>query len=356
VILVALLYAAFIGVGGAVLAPTFLSAMGASPNILSSGSTYAATMLGGSVTIFLLFVFNAIFRSAGDAVISMRSLWLANGLNIVLAPILIFGWGPIERMGVLGAAVATTLSRAVGVLYQLSVFSRGARRPRLPLAWPHLVPRWPVMNVLVRLTFTATIGVLIETVSWLGLVRILSTFGSVAVAGYTIAMRVTTFVLLPSLGLASSAATLVGQNLGACEPERARRSVNTIALYNTAFLAVVGFTLAVFPRPVIGLFTTDHGVLVYASDCLRIVALGFVMFAYGMVTIQAFNGAGDPVTPMAINLTAFWVLRIPLAYALAKSTDLGPHGVFVAITASYAAQALVGGIAFRWGKWQSRKV
>ena len=356
VILVALVYAVSIGIGGALLAPTLLSAMGASESILAHGATYASTMLGGSLTIFLLFVFNAIFRSAGDSVIAMRSLWLANGLNIVVAPILIFGVGPIDGMGVLGAAVATTVSRGVGVLYQVSILARGPRRPRLPFERRHLAPHLHVMLRLIRLAWTATLQVLIETVSWLGLVRILAMFGSVAVAGYTIAMRVTTFVLLPALGLATSAATLVGQNLGAKEPERARQSVHTIALYNTGLLLLVGATLALVPRAVLGLFTTDEGVLAYGADCLRIVAVGFVMFAHGMVTIQAFNGAGDPVTPMAINLGAFWLLRVPLAYVLAKLVGLGPHGVFIAITASYSAQAIAGGIAFRLGKWKTKKV
>ncbi|MBX3198593.1 MAG: MATE family efflux transporter [Labilithrix sp.] len=356
VILVALAYAAVIGAAGALLAPTLLSAMGASASVLASGSTYARTMLGGSVTIFLLFVFSAIFRSAGDAVIAMRSLWLANGLNIALAPVLIFGVGPIPAHGVLGAAIATTVSRGVGVLYQVSVLSRGPHRPRLPFERRHLRPRPRVMISLVRLAWTATIQVLVETVSWLGLVRILSTFGSAAVAGYTIAMRVTTFVLLPALGLATSAATLVGQNLGANEPERARGSVSTIALYNTIFLLVIGATLAAASRSVLGLFTSDPSVLAYGADCLRIVAVGFVTFAYGMVTIQAFNGAGDPMTPLAINLGAFWGLRVPLAYALAVLADLGPRGVFLAITTSYAAQAIAGGVLFRRGKWQRKKV
>jgi putative MATE family efflux protein len=356
VILVALAFAALIGVGGVLLAPSVLSAIGASSDILTNGSTYAKTMLGGSLTIFLLFVFNAIFRSAGDAVIAMRSLWLANALNILLAPLLVFGAGPIPAMGLLGAAVATTASRGVGVLYQVRILSRGPRRPRLPFERRHLAPRPRVMFRLFRLASTATIQVLIETVSWLGLVRILAMFGSMAVAGYTIAMRITTFTLLPALGLATSAATLVGQNLGANAPERARRSVHTIAIYNTAFLFVVGATLALSPNPVISLFTNDDGVIPFAADCLRIVAVGFVTFAYGMVMIQAFNGAGDPLTPMAINLGAFWLLRVPLAYALAKGLGLGPHGVFIAITASYSAQAISAGILFRRGTWQRKRI
>lgn len=356
VILLAIACAALLGAGGVLLSSTLLSAMGASSSILAIGGGYTATMLGGSVTIFLLFVINAIFRSAGAPVISMRSLWLANGLNIVLAPALIFGVGPIPKLGVVGAAVATTMSRGVGVLYQATVLLRGREGSRLTLERRHLAPRPREMLDLGRVAWTATLQVLIETASWLGLVRILSVYGSVALAGYTIAMRVAIFALLPSWGLASSAATLVGQNLGAGEPERARRSVTTIAVYNTIFLAVVGACFAIAPRPLVGLFTSDVAVIAQAANCLRVVALGFLVFAYGMVTIQAFNGAGDTLTPMLINLGVFWLFKIPLAYALARIAGLGPTGVFVAITAAYSAQALVSGLLFRRGQWQTKKV
>jgi putative MATE family efflux protein len=354
VILLALLLALLIGVCGVLGAPSFLAALGAGPDILASGSTYAKTMLAGSFTIFLLFVLNAIFRSAGDAAIAMRALWLANGLNIVLAPVLIFGLGPISGMGVVGAAIATTVSRGVGVLYQVSVFK--ALNRRLAVERRHLAPRGPVMRRLLQLTSAATIQVLIETVSWLGLVRILATFGSHAVAGYAIAMRITSFTLLPALGLATAAATLVGQNLGADEPERARRSVHTIATYNTAFLVVVGAALAISPASIISIFTNDSDVVPFAADCLRTVAVGFATFAYGMVMIQAFNGAGDPVTPMAINIVAFWVFRVPIAYALANGTTMGARGVFLAISASYSAQAIIAGVLFRRGSWQRKRL
>ncbi len=301
IILVALACAACVGLCGALTSDWLLSALSADDELRVHGSRYAATLLGGSVTVFLLSVFNALFRSTGDAFVCMRALWLANGVNIVLAPILIFGLGPIEGLGVLGGAIATTSSRGLGVIYQLVTLTRGRSRRRLPFERRHLVPRPAVMLALLRLSGVATAQVLIETVSWLGLIRILATFGSLAVAGYTIAMRVTTFVLLPALGVASSVATLVGQNLGANQPGRARQALTIIATYNTVFLAVVGATLAAAPRLVLQFFTSDEEVIHYAEDCVRIIALGFVVLAQGMVTVQAFNGAGDVLTPMAIR-------------------------------------------------------
>lgn len=354
VILLAVVGASALGVLGAALSPRLLTAMGASPSVVASGATYTAVMLGGSVTIFLLFIVNAIFRSAGDAAVAMRTLWIANGVNLVIAPCLVFGLGPFPKMGVAGAAVATTASRGLGVLYQVTMLRRG--RGRLVLAARHLAPRLRIVLHVLRLAATASLQVLIETASWLALVRILSTYGSVALAGYTIAMRIAVFALLPSWGLANAAATLVGQNLGASEPERAKRSVFTIARYNVAFLGSVGVLFALAPRVVVGLFTTDPHVVAYGADCLRIVAIGFVAFAHGMVTVQAFNGAGDTVTPMLVNFGSFWCFKLPLAYVLANVVGLGPRGVFLAITAAYAFQALVSWILFRRGGWQQKKV
>ncbi|MBX3200687.1 MAG: MATE family efflux transporter [Labilithrix sp.] len=354
VIFVALACAALLGAAGALLSPHLLAAMGAPPSVVATGSGYTAIMLGGSVTIFLLFVVNAIFRSAGDAAIAMRSLWIANGLNIALAPCFIFGLGPFPRMGVAGAAVATTLSRGVGVGYQLLVLGRGGGR--LSMRARHLKPRPRVILEIFRLASTASLQVLIETASWLGLVRILAVYGSAALAGYTIAMRVAIFALLPSWGLANAAATLVGQNLGAGSPERARRSVTKIARYNVVFLGGVGVVFALAPHLLVGLFTGDAAVAAYGADCLRIVALGFVVFGYGMVMVQAFNGAGDTVTPMLVNLGCFWLFKLPVAYALATWLGLGPRGVFVAITAAYTAQAVVAAALFRRGRWQDKTI
>jgi putative MATE family efflux protein len=325
--------------------------MGASPSVIAMGSGYTAVMLGGGVTIFLLFVVNAVFRGAGDAAVAMRALWISNALNIVLGPCLIFGVGPFPRMGVVGAAVATTVSRGVGVAYQLFTLARG--RGRLVLARKHFVLRMSLMREILRLAAAASLQTLIETASWLGLVRILSTFGSAALAGYTIAMRVAIFAMLPSWGLAMSASTLVGQNLGAGEPERAERSVATVARYNVAFLGSVGLLLAAFPGPIVSIFTSDAAIAPYAAESLRIVALGFLFFGYGMVAVQAFNGAGDTTTPLLVNLASFWLFKIPLAYVLSRVMGMGPRGVFVSIAAAYSLQAIVAGLLFRRGRWKT---
>ena len=354
VILLALAGASVLGVLGVALSSHLLGAMGASPGVVATGTAYTAIMLGGSVTIFLLFVVNAVFRSAGDAAIAMRALWLANGLNIVLAPCFIFGLGPFPKLGVAGAAVATTVSRGIGVGYQVLMLRR--RRGRLAIELRHLRPRPKLIVELLRLSSTASLQVLIETASWLGLVRILSSFGSQALAGYTIAMRVAIFALLPSWGLANAAATLTGQNLGASQPERAERSVRTIGRYNVLFLGSVGAIFALAPHLIVSLFTHDAEATAYGVECLRIVALGFVVFAYGMVMLQAFNGAGDTVTPMLVNLGCFWFVKIPIAYTLARSFGLGPRGVFLAITVAYSAQSIVSWVLFRRGRWKAKKV
>jgi putative MATE family efflux protein len=354
VILAAIVGAALLGVVGTLLSRHLLALMGASPSVVASGSGYTAVILGGGVTIFLLFVVNAVFRGAGDAALAMRALWIANALNIVLGPCLIFGVGPFPRMGVVGAGVATTVSRGVGVVYQLVMLARG--RGRLVLARRHFVFRMSLMREILRMAASASLQTLIETASWLGLVRILSTFGSAALAGYTIAMRVAIFAMLPSWGLSMSASTLVGQNLGAGEPERAERSVATIARYNVAFLGSVGLFLAAVPGPIVGIFTSDPEVAPYAAESLRIVALGFLFFGYGMVAVQAFNGAGDTTTPLLVNLASFWLFKIPVAYVLSRIVGMGPRGVFVSIAAAYSLQAIVAGLLFRRGRWKTIQV
>lgn len=354
VIAAALALAATFGAVGAALSPRLLELMGAGPGVVAVGSGYTALMLGGSVTIFLLFVVNAIFRSTGDAAVAMRSLWFANGLNIVLAPCFIFGLGPLPAMGVTGAAVATTISRGAGVIYQLAALVRG--RGRLALARRHLVLRARVLLEVLRVSAPAAMQVLVETASWLGLVRILSTFGSAALAAYTIAMRIAIFAMLPPFGLANAAATLVGQNLGAGEPGRAKQAVSTIAGYNVAFLGTIGLVFVVAPGPIVGLFTPDPALAAYAAQCLRVVSLGFAFYGYGMVAVQAFNGAGDATTPLVINLASFWLFKLPLAWLLAKPLGLGPLGVFLAIALAYSLQALAAGVMFRRGGWQKKTV
>jgi putative MATE family efflux protein len=343
-----------IGVIGALAGPTLLSWIGASESVLALSASYSRVMFGGSITVVLLFALNAVFRGAGNAVTAMHSLWLANFANIVLGPLFIFGFGPVPGMGVLGAAVATTLGRGIGVIYQLSLLAR--RSGRLQVKLHCLRPRADVLKSLIGLSSTGTLQSMLETASWLGLVRILSSFGSVALAGYTIAMRVAVFALLPSFGLANAAATLVGQNLGAAKPERAERAVWVIGVYNVVFLGTVGLVFTLAPQPILRFFTDDPAELAFAANCLRIVALGFLFYAYGMVLVQAFNGAGDTRTPTLLNFVCFWLFKIPLAYVLAVPLGFGPTGVFVAITCAYSALALLALWLFRRGRWKTQHV
>ncbi|MFO0560816.1 MAG: MATE family efflux transporter [Polyangiales bacterium] len=342
-----------IGLAGSLMAPTLLQWMGASASVIAVGSNYARIMFAGSATIFLLFVNNAAFRGAGDAAMAMRSLWLANGLNILLAPVFIFGLGPLPAMGVTGAAIATTISRGVGVLYQLATLARG--RSRLRVERRHVGFDRETAVELLSIAWAAAAQTLVETASWIGLVRILSSFGSPALAGYTIAMRVALFVLLPAFGLANAAATLVGQNLGANAPDRAAHAVKAVAKVNVAGLSVVSLAFVLVPQLFLRLFTRDATALVFAEQCLRVVALGFVFFAFGMVVNAAFNGAGDSKTPMVINVLSFWALKLPLAYLLARTLHFGPMGVFIAISVAYSAQAIAATLVFRQGKWRSAR-
>ncbi len=346
--------AAIIGAMGGAFAPQLLSLMGASPAVVRQGSGYTAVMLGGSVTVVLLFLVNAIFRGAGDAAIAMRSLWLANAINIVLDPVFIFGWGPFPEMGVTGAAVATNIGRGSGVLYQLLALLRSGGQ--VAVGRRHLRFDLSVTLRFLRISGIGVLQALIESASWLGLVRILSGFGSAALAGYTIAIRVAIFALLPSFGFANAAATLVGQNLGAGQPERAERSVWIAAFYNFVFLGLVSIAFVALPGPIVRFFSTDPAVVAFGIDCLRIVALGFLFYAYGFVVVQAFNGAGDTTTPMLLNFFCFWLFKIPVAYLLAVTAGMGPRGVFIAVTAAYSTLAVTGGFLFRRGRWKSRPV
>lgn len=350
VIALSLLTSVLLGAAGAMLAPRLLAVMGADPEVVASGAPYTRVMLATNAVVFLLFVANAVFRSAGDAAIAMRTLWIANLANIALAPCLMFGWGPFPKLGIVGAAWATAVGRGIGVIYQLRMLTSG--RGRVQLRRRHLSARLRSARELVRIATPAAMQVLIETASWMGIVRLMSSYGNLAFAGYTIAMRIVIFALMPSWGLSSAAATLVGQNLGARQPERARRSVLAIALYNVAFLAPVGVTFTLLPHFFVTLFTQDPEAVKYGSDCLRMVGVGFVAFAFGMVAIQAFNGAGDTRTPMLVNLGSFWLCKIPLAYALAWGLGWGPRGAFLAITVAYAVQATSAAILFWRGKWQ----
>ena len=343
-----------IGITGALLAPKLLALMGGSPALVATGWRYTAIMLGGNVVILLLFLVNAIFRGAGDAAIAMRVLWFANILNIVLGPCFIFGLGPFPKLGVTGAAVATSIGRGCGVLYQLWTLSRG--RGRVVITRRHLRLEPAVMLRLLRLSGNAVFQILIGTASWIGLVRILSSFGSAALAGYTIGIRIIVFALLPSWGMANAAATMVGQSLGARKPERAERSVWIAGFYNMIFLGAVGLAFVLAAPVLIRLFTSDPAVVPYGVACLRFVSYGFLFYAYGMVLTQAFNGAGDTWTPTWLNLFCFWLWEIPLAYVLAKVVGLGPRGVFIAITIAFSTLALASAALFRRGRWKLKKV
>ncbi len=343
-----------VGATGTVLAPKLLQLMGASTELVASGHRYTSVMLGSSFVILQLFLINAIFRGAGDAAIAMRVLWLANLINLVLDPCLIFGLGPFPALGVTGAAVATTTGRSVGVIYQLVVLARG--RSRIVVRREHLQLHPIVMLRLLRLSANGILQVAIGTASWLGLVRILSRFGSNALAGYTIGVRIILFALLPSWGMSNAAATLVGQNLGARRPDRAERSVWLAGFYNMCFLGGVGLLFVLFAPGLIRLFTSDPLVTPFAVDCLRIVSCGFLFYAYGLVFSQAFNGAGDTLTPTLLNLTCFWLWEIPMAYLLSIRLGLGPRGVFVSITIAFSTLALLGGLVFRRGRWKQQQV
>jgi putative MATE family efflux protein len=327
-----------------------LSLMGASPAVQDIGSGYTRILLGSNVVIVLLFLNNAVFRGAGDASIAMRSLTLANGINIVLDPCLIFGWGPFPELGLSGAAVATTIGRGTAVLYQFYALSVGTGRVRLTGKALHFDPR--AMWRLVRISLGGIGQFMIATASWVALVRIVAPFGAAAVAGYTVAIRILLFTILPAWGLSNAAATLTGQNLGAGHPERAQKSVWLTGAYNMTFMIVVSLVMLVFPEQLMRLITHEPEVVRIGSQCLRILSIGYPFFAWGMVMVQAFNGAGDTVTPTWLNLIAFWMLEIPLAYALALQVGWGPAGVFWAIVLAESTLTVMSLIVFRRGRWK----
>ncbi len=331
-----------------------LRLMGASPQLAAEGALFVAILVGGNVTVVLVFLINAVFRGAGDPARSMRALWLANGINIALDPILIFGWGPIPAFGLEGAAIATTVGRALGVVYQLRQLAAGSGTVRVETR--HWRPQPVIMMRLARVSGVGILQFLVGTASFLGLVRILAAFGDTALAGYTVAVRVIVFILLPAWGLGNAAATLVGQNLGAGNPERAERSVWLTSLCNMIFLGVVAVLLFLFAEPLVGVFTTEQEVATLAAECLRIISYSYVFWGYGMITVLAFNGAGDTATPTWINLFVYWVFQIPLAYALAQPLGFGPQGVFIAVALGQVLLAVVGVVVFRRGRWKTRAI
>jgi MATE family, multidrug efflux pump len=343
-----------IGIPCGIWAPNLLRLMGASPEIVATGSGYTRICLGGSFAVLLLFLNNAIFRGAGDAAIAMRLLWVSNILNLILDPCLIFGWGPFPRLGVTGAALATLTGRSIGVLYQFYRLMRGTERLRILRSQIQL--QWTVMLRLIRVSLTGILQFAIAHTSWIGLVRIVSIFGAAALAGYTIAIRIVIFVILPSWGLSNAAATLVGQNLGAGHPERAEKAVWRTGVYNMIFLGAVGVVFIFFSEPIVRLFTQDPAVVPLGAACLRIVSYGNLGYAYFMVMMQAFNGAGDTITPTIVNFFGFWLFEIPLAYWLAILMHMHSNGVFFSIAIAESSMAAVSAILFRQGKWKKQKI
>ena len=343
-----------IGVPCFLFAPRLLRLMGATPEIVSLGSNYARIALGGSGVVLMLFLNNAIFRGAGDAAIAMRLLWVSNIINLALDPCLIFGLGPFPRLGVTGAAVATLTGRSIGLIYQFYRLLRGTERIRILRQQVRV--NLPVLLRLARVSTTGILQFAIAHTSWIGLVRIVSTFGAAALAGYTIAIRVVIFVLLPSWGLSNAAATLVGQNLGAKQPERAEKSVWRTGIYNMLFLGIIGVFFVFFAEPIVRGFTSDPEVVRLGASCLRIISYGNIGYAYLMVTLQAFNGAGDTVTPTIVYFFGFWLLEIPLAYGLAIPAGLRSNGVYIAIVIAEGSIAVASILLFKRGRWKQQQI
>ncbi|MFI5256097.1 MAG: MATE family efflux transporter [Gemmatimonadales bacterium] len=353
VILFGFLVSIVLGVVGAEFAPHLLRAMGASSGVLEH-AVFARVMLGFNASVVMLYLANAVLRSSGDAAVAMRVLWTANAINIVLGPTLVFGWGPFPRLGIVGAAIATTIGRSAGALFALSTLIRPGGRIRVVAR--HYRFDAALIARVVRLSSAATFQVFIGMASWIGLTRILASFGSEAIAGYTIGIRVVAFALLPAFGLSNAAATMVGQALGAMKPDRAEASVWKAARYNVVFLGSVGVLFVIFARPIVVFFTPDVAVERYGVAALRTIACGFLFYAYGMVLTQSFNGAGDTATPTWINLFVFWLFEIPLAWLLALRLGMGPSGVFYAITVSFSTLAVVSAVLFRRGTWKTKRV
>ena len=343
-----------LGVPGFLFAEELLGLMDAPQTVIETGSGYARIILGLNVVVLLIHLQNGVFRGAGDAGLAMRSLWLANGINIVLDPCLIFGLGPFPELGVTGAAVATTIGRGTGVLYQLYLLRRG--RGRIALRGPGVRVRLKLVGEILRLSIGSIGQLLIATTSWVALMRIVAPFGEVALAGYTIAIRIVIFAFLPAWGLSNAAATLVGQNLGAAQPERAERSVWMTGLYNMLFLGTVMVIFLVFAPQLVAIFTDEPETTTVAVASLRILSYGYLAYAWGMVTTQAFNGAGDTMTPTWINFFCFWMVQIPGAWWLANKLELGPTGVFWAVCISESLLAVIGIALFRRGKWKDTEL
>jgi putative MATE family efflux protein len=341
-----------VGTLGVIYAADLLWMMGADEAVIAEGKGFTAVLLGGNASILFLFLLNAGFRGAGDAPVALRSLMLANGLNILLDPCLIFGLGPFPELGVTGAAVATTIGRSIGVLYLLWYLFGGRGRLQFNVRNLAIVPS--LLARMIRISLGGIAQFFIATSSWIAIIRVVAMYGSAPIAAYTIAIRLMEFVFLPAWGLGNAAATLVGQNLGAQQPDRAERAVWVASRYNTAFMTVLGLIFFILAPWIIALFTSDPEIRRYGINCLRILSVGYPMYAVGMIVIQALNGAGDTRTPSLLNFVAFWTMQIPLAYWMATSVGMGPNGVFTAIVLSESALTVLGVMVFRRGKWRTQ--
>jgi len=353
-IITGLIISLFISVFGIIFAKDLLKLMGASENIYNEMSSYTSIMLGGNAVIMLLFIINAVFRSAGDAAISMRILIIANLLNIVLDPVLIFGFGPIPALGITGAAIATNTGRGLAVIYQFYLLFNGNKRVRLEVR--NIRIHFATIKQLLNLSMGGIGQYLIATSSWIGLVRIISVFGSEALAGYTIGIRIIIFSLLPAWGISNAAATLVGQNLGAHQADRAAKSVWSVGKVNVVYMLLAGIVLFLFPTDLVSLFTEDVKVIESGILSLQIISLGFVFYGLGMTMVQSLNGAGDTITPTWINFFSFWIIEIPLAYMFALYFEYGQQGVYYAIIMAETIMTIIAVYFFKLGKWKLKKV
>lgn len=354
-ILLAIVVGLILGLPGFLFADQVLRLMGGEAEMIREGVGYTKIMYAGNLSIILIFLINGVYRGAGNASIAMKSLLLANGLNLVLDPLFIFGLGPIPAFGIEGAAIATTTGRTIGVLYQIYFLVNG--KSIIKIGWENLIVRWRVVAEMIKVSSGSIGQMMVESLSWLFLVRVIAEFGTDVTAGYQMSFRVIIFTLLPSWGMANAAATLVGQNLGAKQPDRAESSVWKTAKWNTIFLIVIAALFAIFADQILStLFNKTGLVQSTAIDALRIICFGYIFFAYGMVIGQSFNGSGDTRTPLLINLVVFWAIQIPMAYLLAITYEWGPNGVFFCIAFCHSLYAVVAILLFRRGKWKTVQV
>ncbi|MBN2480731.1 MAG: MATE family efflux transporter [Bacteroidales bacterium] len=353
-LMLGLIVSVFIAVPGFTMAEDILGLMGATEKTIEQGRSFTSIMLGGNAMIMLLFINNAVIRSAGDAAVAMRVLWLANGINIILDPCLIFGWGPFPELGLMGAAVATSTGRGLGIVYQFYHLIRGSKRIRMH--WKYFIPDLKHFKKILKLSAGGVGQFLIATASWIGLYRIMAVYGEYVIAGYTVALRLIIFTLLPAWGISNAAATLVGQNLGAGKPERAEKSIWITGLVNTVYLVLLGISFYVLPERYIGFFNVDQVVMEIGTQVLRILSLGYLFYGFGMVVLQSFNGAGDTLTPTWLNLICFWFIELPMAFILARHFGMAEKGVFVAVVIAESLLAVMGLYVFVRGKWKLNQV